>query len=708
MKNLSSFILKNKENLSSIIALDVRQYDAISTSQAFLQLRDATATAFGALLKKSSSCWLARHDHDCEESDFICSSPEMLFNTILNQPQSTRCSCSSLSPSLFDHSFKLLNAVSSPKILIVINCGRSSSISNFVAKSKNLINTGWIVACLNIGGDPNLSGTASPGYYEYFSDVSNYVTNINKMELNLPEEKPTIEKRRIGCRSIEIEMKHKKDDPEYFVMVMDAEATSGSSWINVGSTLNNIFQITSTPNLEIKPCNKYRVRVAAKINGVLSDYAEPEKSAIYPYRTLMENPWVPKLFVPSSELEETIKELKKELGKPISQEAESLGIKHYKFIVFGDIGAGKSSFLNTIATAYSNDKAYIGDFQVGRNDVNSTTKALWGRKLADSLMGADIPGINGSNYADPAKVTALIEGRLGQNDWIDHLEMEFNPKNMVHIVFFVVPLDALSLASVQERYKTLKKNFTEYKKYGVEGLHPYLIITKADDFDLSYKSDTRKIYDDDTITELQNTFCQKTNIHPDYSYLVSNYVPGSYYKKTPYIDFVVLNIVEQAIHAAQSIIRRVAMFYEGKPGICGVKVETVKVGEVWECENKHTRPDEKTVFCGSCGTKFKKVETVNIGEVWECENKHTRPDEKTVFCGSCGTKFKKVETVKVDEVKNNWICPSGHTRPSDDNNIFCGLCGGKFSTIIVCLNGHPKLANSTAKFCGECGASYPS
>jgi len=254
-----------------------------------------------------------------------------------------------------------------------------------------------------------------------------------------------------------------------------------------------------------------------------------------------------------------LEKLRDLLRKPIIKEAKELGIEFYKYLVFGEVGAGKSSFLNTIETAFVSDHFYHGDFGVGSSE-KSTTVRMWEKPVAEKLIGVDIPGINSSNYADPAKIINIIEGNVSDQvildkEWTKGLR-DFDPKNMVHMVFFVIPADSLNVQSTIETYKNLRDHFITYNKYGLNGIQPFLIITKGDLFQPEYCDDKSKIYDDERLRRLVEEFCNKTLIPLDYTFFIANYVGGNNFEQNPVVDFACLFAVCQALSFAQSMIKK--------------------------------------------------------------------------------------------------------------------------------------------------------
>jgi len=94
----------------------------------------------------------------------------------------------------------------------------------------------------------------------------------------------------------------------------------------------------------------------------------------------------------------------------------------------------------------------------------------------------------------------------------------------------------------------------------LEGIHPYLLITKADTFDRMFITDKKKIYDDSALKEQREIFCKAANFPINYTFFVANYTSGNSFRKDPVVDYTILYAVVQALTQAQANIRRTAKF----------------------------------------------------------------------------------------------------------------------------------------------------
>eukprot|EP01124_Arcella_intermedia_P035084 TRINITY_DN8846_c2_g1_i1.p1 TRINITY_DN8846_c2_g1~~TRINITY_DN8846_c2_g1_i1.p1 ORF type:complete len:764 (+),score=173.88 TRINITY_DN8846_c2_g1_i1:96-2294(+) len=557
MDLLPLFKFLGKPGLTVVFGVDVRKDHTLA--QDFLRYRDGVSM-FHIGIAKENIIYLLRHDHSCIPSDAIFSSPGSFRTNVLEQAQSSRCSCSSVDHNLWANVDTICQSHSGAKFVVLLVCARSGDLAKFVQLAANYMGQGYTVACINIGGAPNFSSAASPGFYFNFPNVEQfYQAMLRSYQSMLAVDKPVVNVRRVGSRDITFDLASSttKDlDCYSFDVANDNEG----NFFTVGKTSTQTFNLKSTPQLEIKPNTSYTVRVVLKLkDGRVSDYVEITK-----IMTLYETVMIRKLRE-NNILESEIQRMKILLKEEMIPEGKHIGISHYKYIVFGDIGAGKSSFLNTVMTAYRKTGGYVSYFPVGTSDKKSTTIRLATSTLTDNLKGIDVPGVDGENY-DSEKIRNLIEGNfpekaeLDESGWTAKLlpVSERKVSNMIHMAFFLVPIDCLLVKSAQEKYKRLRECFISYKKYNLTGIQPFLIITKADTYDTALKEDKKKIYDDNSLRAQQTAFCKATGFTDEFTFFIANYLGGNDFEQDPVVDYLGLYIVTSALVQAQQNIRLLA------------------------------------------------------------------------------------------------------------------------------------------------------
>jgi GTPase SAR1 family protein len=398
-------------------------------------------------------------------------------------------------------------------------------------------------------------------HYSHYQSVDQFRKVLSGIDMKAPVRKPVVERLRTGCDSFVISMVFKKNSSfeHYVIEVMDY--VNDTKWTTKGTTVNDNYRIVS-----LHHSTKYRVRVAAKMKGVelpaISEDVWEEATGTGFWQTLKMDRLYAALIAP--DLEKRIAEMKDRIRKGMIEAGKEMGITRYKYIVIGDCGAGKSSYLNTLETAYMEDNVYIEKYQTGCSDVNSTTVYIYNKPIAGCFAGTDLPGINGNNYSETAKLHAILEGRipdrvmLDSGDWAKREnQRDFHPKNMVHMVFFVIAYDGLRKKTIRERYRDIKEKMTSYKNFGLNGYHPYLIITKADTFDDDYSVNKIRIYDDARLMEDRDEFCKEANFDPAKAIFIPNYVNGLDFSKEKLVDYVALFIADSALANAKLLIETV-------------------------------------------------------------------------------------------------------------------------------------------------------
>jgi hypothetical protein len=325
------------------------------------------------------------------------------------------------------------------------------------------------------------------------------------------------------------------------------------------------------------------------------------------------------------------------------------------------------------------------------------------------LTGIDIPGVNKKNYTKE-KIHALIKGRikdhtqLDQANWLDYLS-KFQPHNMVNLVFFVIPLTALTNNEFKEEYSELARHFNSFKEFHIDGYHPYLIITKGDTID-SQMQDKRQVWDLDTLHKAKEAFIKGTPFNTSHTYFVVNYQGGNQFVRDPVIDYTVLKLASDALAEASSNMRRlykspeIQQLLEKKSATCTPTSATpspaanTPVCCSSDCKFKGLAVKEK--FCGGCGAPPSLLVPL-VCRSSECSRFSQQISDP--FCPGCGKKPQPEEQVVC--CTNSECLKNG--QPISGN--FCGNCGKAPQKKRICSNsGCPKAGQQVKdSFCPSCG-----
>lgn len=240
------------------------------------------------------------------------------------------------------------------------------------------------------------------------------------------------------------------------------------SQVSLPSTQSPCYMIKSNSSFTLEPNSEYKIRAQIVYkNKSVSDWSDDLSQKTLPRSEIF------RMLSNPSERKKTIEELVAYLCQEMTEEGKLLGIEKFRFLVFGDIGAGKSAFLNTLATALSSltGKEFKLLCTIGVGNEKSTTKKLFPADLAKTIIGTDVPGICVNNY-EKGKIHALLESRikeltdLDDANWTQHLR-PFDIRKMIHVVFFIIPVDSCDNSEVCARYSQMYKLFADYKDYGL-------------------------------------------------------------------------------------------------------------------------------------------------------------------------------------------------------------------------------------------------
>lgn len=349
-------------NTALQIAVDVRTFFPIGTPQEFRNVRDGVFD-FWPVADLFEIVWLIRQSHECSLSDAV-SVPNGLFKVRVNElMQNPRCTCQNCCKDLFTVS-DLAHAGTPLRDLFLVNiiCGNAQvndynqAAQAWLARTQFGQNPGQIIkktlCTIVIGGSPNLMTVGTHGLVFHFASPAVFRTTVTGLDFKLPGNHLVVSKTRIGSSYIRLAFTFSRPlEVDHYEIQMMAYP-DGTAWIDMGSTQNQTFTINSVSALKVRPRSAYRVRVRAvlKSNKKL-DYVEPQAMPDeYPYATIPESEMFKLMKTPDgmSEEENELRvrdlneTLRKRLDQPLCGAASKLGVKKYRFVVMGDVGAGKS------------------------------------------------------------------------------------------------------------------------------------------------------------------------------------------------------------------------------------------------------------------------------------------------------------------------------------------------------------------------------
>ncbi|XP_045187841.2 interferon-induced protein 44-like [Mercenaria mercenaria] len=191
-----------------------------------------------------------------------------------------------------------------------------------------------------------------------------------------------------------------------------------------------------------------------------------------------------------------------------------LGIDMANILVIGPVGAGKSSFFNTVASVF---RGHISDQAVcGSAEKSITSKYrmyhVRGSRMEKPLKFClcDTMGLEESQGLDAQELTYILDGHVPDG-------YQFNPTtpisseihgfvtsptlgNKIHCVCFVFDGNTATILSE----KMLEKVKSMQAKVRQKGLPQAIVLTKIDNVCSYVEEDVRNVYQSDTIKQLVN------------------------------------------------------------------------------------------------------------------------------------------------------------------------------------------------------------
>ncbi|XP_062264908.1 interferon-induced protein 44-like [Platichthys flesus] len=242
------------------------------------------------------------------------------------------------------------------------------------------------------------------------------------------------------------------------------------------------------------------------------------------FHPLLEQPW-----------REVSEKYKDNLEFVKSYQPQNKQVKHLRILLYGPVGAGKSSFINSVDTVLKGRPAgRAATDAISKSSFTSNYKTFNFRKspgatysfVFNDIMGLEQDSDSGINVND-LKLALRGHVREGYKFDPDKLLMRgddgYNSdptlEDKVHVLVGVIPADKMSRLS-DEMVKKIRK----VREAASELRIPQLaIITKVDEACHKVKKDTSNIYKSMYLKEQVEQFQQLLGIPLDCIFLVKNY-----------------------------------------------------------------------------------------------------------------------------------------------------------------------------------------
>ncbi|XP_059409575.1 interferon-induced protein 44-like isoform X4 [Carassius carassius] len=236
-------------------------------------------------------------------------------------------------------------------------------------------------------------------------------------------------------------------------------------------------------------------------------------------------------------------------------------VKDIKILLAGPIGAGKSSFINSVDSAFLGRISSRALVDTSGGDSQSFTKNLKGFSIRcgkktlpfifKDIMGLEPEILAGSQTEDI--INALYghvkdgykfnqEQALGYND--QHYIREPNLSDQCFCLVYVIAADTVQFTDDRliDKLRIIRQKISE------KGIPQVIVMTKVDDACPLVKNDLRKIYKSKKIKEKMELCSAKVGVPMSHIFPVKNY--HDEIDTNNDVDVLILKAIEQIVHIA--------------------------------------------------------------------------------------------------------------------------------------------------------------
>lgn len=268
------------------------------------------------------------------------------------------------------------------------------------------------------------------------------------------------------------------------------------------------------------------------------------------------------------ELSEKVSSLRKKYRNyKIPASLAKSGLKVLNIILFGPIGNGKSSLVNTILTALLNGDQHPCQVAATGKNVQSFT-----RNLAKSLIFGGIPikiwDIFGwQNDKAYAELQIIRKGRLMegfeegsiQNETNRFLKAESNINDIPHAYIHVCDIWTASSPAALKKVRELNNLFKQGNA-DQKGAPTFIAMTKLEEIkdkenEPLPRSDINQVLDYSPVNDMIHKFAEETGMSKNDIFLILNY-QGVNDKRSLVRDYLALDLLDKVVMSIETSFRR--------------------------------------------------------------------------------------------------------------------------------------------------------